>query len=282
MADPVDAGLTLLPAIYASPERIAVLKMHSIRHEDLPTATFFLACVRQFVNLTPTLSKEDKTRHSLALASMLQRNVEAYRAEARNSMVNTWAAVKIYLADCPIFLTADLPFPYNQGKHEQLVSLKDSEGHANYRLVSNAVAVTSNAVSDTNKLRARLGLPAKPQLAHVVGHLLMIAKGDTQQLFSKSRADPLLALVLEDIENAYACIVNDVNNLLLAANSEDPLYISVNRQLATQAWVLFHDRNFVTPNELGFNLLADTSTSELEQLLVVLSMFTQALIFLNA
>ena len=168
----IPAEYTLLPAKFATPSRIAVLKKCMLQHEDVKSADFFLACVRQFIKLARSMGKDERTKHSISLVSMLQRNIEAYQAYASAPNVNTWPAVKVYLADCPIFLSADLPFPYDG---RQLVSLKHSEDHANYRLVGNAAAVTSNAMGDTNRLRAKLDLPTEPQLAHVVEHLLTTA-----------------------------------------------------------------------------------------------------------
>lgn len=241
---------------------MSVLKRRGIRHEESDNPDFFLACVRQFVKLARTMSRDDKARHSISLVNMIQCDAEAYKEWAQTPAVNGWAAVKAYLADSPIFLTAELSFPYDQGRRQQLVALKHSEDHSNYRLVANAVAVTSNAIADTNKLRAILDLPTEPQLAHVVEHLLILAKGNTVQLLSKSRADPLFTLVLEDIEKAYGCIVNGVHAFLRASNTQDPVYVSITKRLAREAWVLTPDHAFVTANELGFNMPSEASSSK--------------------
>ena len=65
------------------------------------------------------------------------------------------------------------------------------------------------------------------------------------QTLSKSRTDVLLALVLEDIENAYPCIVNGIHALIFDPTS---LLTSLTKKLSTEAWVKLNPNSFGIAN----------------------------------
>lgn len=252
----------MLPAQFATEAILAVLKKRGLLHEDCSDPQFFLACARQFVRLAHSMSRDDKTRHSITLVSMLQRNISSYQTLASSPAWSSWAAVKSYLADCPIFLTAELTFPYDMTTVPQLVSLKDSEDHANYRIVANAAPITSNAMGDTNLLRAKLGLPTEPQLRHVANHLLRTVNADrVAALFAmpKSRANTLLDFLLEDIERAYGHIVKRVEGFFVAGKSNDHVFAWLSQRLEHDPWVLVREGKFVVPRELCFDIAEDSS-----------------------
>ena len=220
-----------------------------LNHEDSDTPEFFLACAKQFVKLAPDMSRDDKTRHSISLVNMLQRNISTYLNSISSRHLHT---LKTYLADCPIFLAAELGFPYDMGPKQQLVSLRDSTDHAHYRVMANAVAVINNAMGPTSLLRSKLELPMEPRLELVVHHLLKTVKADSvAALFAmpRSRAGNVLEMLIEDVDHAYGHIVEGMEKLLAAGDSKR---FSLANRLYLDPWVLTDSGKFVVPNELCF------------------------------
>ena len=256
----VAAGYTLLPAQFATEPRLTVLKSSVLRlkHEDSETPDFFLACAKQFVKLAPNMSRDDKTRHSISLVNMLQRNISTYFTLASHSSQHLYTLMT-YLADCPIFLTAELGFPYDMGPQQQLVSLRDSTDHAHYRVAANAVAVINNAMGPTSLLRSKLELPTEPTLEHVIHHLLKTVKADSvAALFAmpRSKAGIVLEILIDDIEHAYGHIVEGMDKLLAA---HDTKQIILANRLYLEPWVLVDGGNFVVPKELCFGATENSS-----------------------
>jgi len=75
------SGYTLLPDVYATPQRLAVLKQHGLAHEDSPDPAFFLECAQRFSELSSSQSRssDDIKRLSWSLVNMLHANVPAYQ-----------------------------------------------------------------------------------------------------------------------------------------------------------------------------------------------------------
>ncbi len=219
-----------------------------LKHEDFETPDFFVACAKQFVKPAPDMSRDDKTRHSISLINMLRRNISKYSMASALS----WDAIKTYLADCPIFLAAELGFPHDMGPKQQLISLRDSTDHAHYRVMANAVAVISNAMGPTSLLRSELNLPMEPRLELVVHHLLKTVKADSvAALFAmpRSRAGNVLEILIEDIDHAYGHVVEGMDKLLAAGDNKR---FSLANCLYLDPWVLVDGGKFVVPNELCF------------------------------
>ncbi|DBB07706.1 TPA: hypothetical protein ACH3X3_009132 [Trebouxia sp. C0006] len=194
------------------------------------------------------MSRDDKTRHSISLINMLRRNISKYSMASALS----WDAIKTYLADCPIFLAAELGFPHDMGPKQQLISLRDSTDHAHYRVMANAVAVISNAMGPTSLLRSELNLPMEPRLELVVHHLLKTVKADSvAALFAmpRSRAGNVLEILIEDIDHAYGHVVKGMDKLLAAGDNKR---FSLANCLYLDPWVLVDGGKFVVPNELCF------------------------------
>jgi len=210
------------------------------------------------VKLAHDMSRDDKTRHSISLVNMLQRNICTYHRMASHSSWH-WDAIKTYLADCPIFLTAELGFPYDMGPKQQLVSSRDSTDHSHYHVVANAVAVTNNAMGPTSLLRSKLELPMEPRLELVIHHLLKTVKADSvAALFAmpRSRAANILEILIDDVDHAYGHIVEGVDKLLPAG---DTMQASLANRLYLEHWVLVDSGNFVVPNELCFGATRNSS-----------------------
>ena len=203
------------------------------------------------------MSRDDKTRHSISLVKMLQRNISTYLTMASSSRhCNT---LKTFLADCPMFVTAELGFPYDMGPKQQLVSLRDSTDQAHYRVVANAVAVINNAMGPTSLLRSKLELPTEPRLELVVHHLLKTVKADSvAALFAmpRSRAGNVLEILIDNIDRAYGHIVEGMDKLLAARDTKQ---LSLANRLYLEPWVLVDGGNFMVPNELCFNATENRS-----------------------
>ncbi len=190
---------------------------------------------------------------------MLHRNLARYQEVASSTAAPFWPAIRERLSNCPIFLTADLVFPYDLGPHAQLVSLQGSADYVNYRLVSNAVPTTHSVMGDTNLLRVKLDLPTEANLLHVVHHLLKTAQSQkVQDLVACARPGQAVGLT-QDISTAYRLIITRVQDMLSAGVAyTDPVLFEVAQALRHQPWILMPDGRFVMPSNVCMNVKADT------------------------
>ncbi len=257
-SQPSASGYTLLPDVYATPQRLAVLKQHGLAHEDSPDPAFFLECAKRFSELSSSQSRsrDDIKRLSWSLVNMLHANIAAYlRGYAWNQ-----------ISDCAVFKKAELQFPYkssnssssSSSSQQVFVSLADSADHDHYRLVALAVPVTDNVHGDTKTLRARLGLPSEPVLEHVVDHMLKMTASGHFGALSKQMSNPLSEILLEDIKQSYIFIVASIGQKLAVGQGSDAVLGKTTERLGQEPWVLVQGSKFVVPSELCYDLEEDT------------------------
>ena len=239
------SGYILLPDAYSTPQRLAVLMRHGLAHEGPTAADFFIKCSERFTAVKDDMSKDDTRRLSRGLVNMLQANLDSYYPGSNMSSS---------LSACPVFNTADLPFPYTNSKRPTFTSLKDSADHDHYRLVALAIPVTDSAHGDTKELRAKLNLPTEPELQHVVDHLLKLATAGYMETLSKETSNPMYGILLEDLEAAYRYIVKSISQKLAVSDRTDSETARVAVRLAHEPWVLVKGCMFVKPRELCFDL----------------------------
>jgi len=264
------SGYTLLPDVYATPQRLAVLKRHGLAHKDSPDPAFFLECAQRFSELSSSQSRsgDDIKRLSWSLVNMLHANVAAYQGGY------TWTHAKAQISACAVFKQAELQFPYkssssssssssNSGQ-QAFVSLADSADHDHYRLVALAVPVTDNAHGDTKALRGRLGLPAEPVFEHVVDHMLKMTASGHFEALSKQMSNPLSDTLLEDIKQSYMFIVNSIGQKLAVGQGRDTDLGKTTDRLGQEPWVLVQGSKFVVPSELCYDLEEDTHHGRLQ------------------
>ena len=235
----------LLPDVYSTPQRLAVLRAHGLAHEGTPDTDFFIMCSERFTAVKDDMSRDDSRRLSRGLANMLQSNVESYK----HIMI-----ARFLLPRRPVFKTADLPFPYTNHGHPAFTSLRGSADHDHYRLVALAIPVTDNSHGDTKELRAKLGLPTEPELQHVVDHLLKMAATGYMESLSKHTSNPMYGILLQDLEAAYQYIVKSISQQLARPEGADSETARVAVRLAEEPWVLVKGCMFVKPHELCFDL----------------------------
>ena len=163
----------LLPAQYATIQRLSVLKKVQLAHEESANHSFFLTCASQFAKVMGTLSRDDQFRRSLALVKLLQEQADAYSQHAGSA----WSTVRYTLAGLRIFPAAELPPPYNvyAWHWRPFCSLLESEDHEYYHLVATAVPVISNSVLGTQHLRRKLGLHTCLSVLRAIDHLVNMA-----------------------------------------------------------------------------------------------------------
>jgi len=264
------SGYTLLPDVYATPQRLAVLKQHGLAHEDSPDPAFFLECAQRFSELSnsQSRSRDDIKRLSWSLVNILRANVPAWAYQRGYA----WTHVKAQISACAVFKKAELQFPYkssssssSSSSQQAFVSLADSADHDHYRLVSLAVPVTDNAHGDTKTLRGMLGLPAEPVLEHVVDHMLKMAASGHFEALSKQMSNPLSDILLEDIRQSYLFMVDSIGQKLAVWQGRDADLAKTTTRLKQEPWVLVQGSKFVTPSELCYDLEEDTHHGRLYQ-----------------
>ena len=243
-----DDDYKLLPQLYATPGRLAVLKHHGLAHASIPDPNFFIRCSERFSGKSRGLTRDDKRRLSRNLADMLHRNVDAYLLASRRDAAQ--------IASCPVFKPAELQFPY-KSIQPQFVALASSADH--HQLVSLALPVTDISHGDTKALRRKLGLPIQPKLQHVVDHLLKLTANSDLQAALKP-GSPLREFVVAGIQQAYQFIISRVQAEATWDTGEMALE---SIRLKEGAWVLVQDCKFVRPCELCFDLEEDTSQGRL-------------------
>ena len=254
------SGYTLLPDVYATPQRLAVLKKHGLAHEGSPDPALFLECAQRFSELSSSQSRsrDDIKRLSWSLVNMLHANVSAYQC------MYAWTHAKAQISACAVFKQAELQFPYNSSSssssssQQGFVSLADSADHDHYRLVALAVPVTDTAHGDTKTLRGRLDLPSEPVLEHVVDHMLKMAASGHLQALSKQMSNSLSDILLEDIKQSYLFIVNGIGQKLAVGQGRDADLAKTAGRLRQESWVLVQGSKFVVPSELCYDLEEDT------------------------
>jgi len=256
------SGYTLLPDVYATPQRLAALKRHGLAHEDSPDPEFFRECAKRFSDLSSSQgrSRDDIKRLSWSLVNMLHANVAAYRRGY------AWTQISA----CAVFKQAELHFPYNSSSssssssQQAFVSLAESADHDHYRLVALAVPVTDNAHGDTKALRGRLGLPSEPVLEHVVDHMLKMTASGHFEALSKQMSNPLSETLMEDIKQSYMFIVDSIGQKLAVGQGRDADLGKTTERLGQEAWVLVQGSKFVVPSELCYDLEEDTHHGRLQ------------------
>jgi len=247
----------LLPAQYATVQRLSVLKKVQLAHEESPDPQFFLACASQFARVMGTLSRDDQLRCSLALVKLLQEQADAYSHHVRGA----WSTVRYTLAGMRIFPTADLPPPYNAyaWQWRPFCSLVESEDHEHYRLVSTAVPVISNSVLGTQYLRRKLGLPTHASVLRVIDHLVNMAGSEAAGCLRQTGAatQALRQQLLADFQKGYHIIVGAAS-LLLTQPADVTTLNSMSQHLASSQWLLVSGGFFVSPQSVYFGLQQDT------------------------
>ncbi len=247
----------LLPAQYATVQRLSVLKKVQLAHEESPNQNFFLACASQFARVVDTLSQDDQLRCSAALVKLLQEQADAYCRHAGSA----WSTVRYTLAGLPIFPTADLPPSYNAytWQWRPFFSLLESELHEHYRLVSTAVPVTSNSVLGTQYMRRKLGRPTDASVLRVIDHLVNMASSEAAGCLRQTGAatEALRQQLLADFQNAYRIIVGAAS-LLLTQPADSATLNSMSWHLASSQWLLVSGGFFVSPQSVYFGLQQDT------------------------
>ena len=256
-----DGDYKLLPQLYATPTRLAVLKQHGLAHVSAPDPNFFIRCSERFSGMSSNLTRDDKRKLSRGLADMLHGNVDAFQRASRSNTAQ--------IASCPVFKSAELQFPYNSTQPE-FVALAGSADHDHYQLVSLALPIIDNPHGDTQALRCKLGLPVQPKLQHVVDHLLtMAANSDLKTLLKQG--SPLREFVLAGIQRGYQFIISSVSKVQAEAGYWDTREMGdASGRLKSGAWVLVQNCKFVRPCELCFDLEEDTSQGRLSDIAVVM------------
>ena len=173
-----------------------------------------------------------------------------------NGLAREWEAWKRALQAAPVFLTADLSFPYNVLPHPPLVSLKDSEDHSKYRLVSNAWLVTSNIHGDTCPLRFKLGLPSMVFQASLY-HLFQMSSNSQILSVFQQRHHPLQASLYEDVQQIYELTMTMIDSSLTADGAPSDVVSTWHNLLASKTWVLVQKQKFVRPHQLCFDTESD-------------------------
>ena len=256
------AQYSLLPEDCLQGDRLVVLIKNSLASEKLPDHSFFLTCTDNFLQhcvYVPDMHRSFKQKMSLQLAQMLQANTIAYKASS-----SSWAEAKEALNAIPIFMTAELQKPYKTYTDEEFVSLQDSADYSNYRLVSNALAITHYCYQ-TTELREALKLPTRPKVGQVISHINITAS-DTNKKVGSAPIQPLPKQVVEDVQAAYLRIFEMLSNLLQAEDKEHLQLLA--QRLTAQPWVLVQNKRFVTPDELCFDI--DEEYEHAESRLVLL------------
>ena len=258
---PTDA-FQLLPDTYATDSILKMLQLKGLGHEKSTDLTFFGACASQFSKRRPQFSKDEIVSTSIALVKMLQNHEVSLRpVGGENPVQREEVAAKVLLWELPIFLTAELSFPYNLLPHELLVSLENSLDHAVYRLVSNATAVTSNIHGDTAPLRNRLC--CKPKLfVACLKHLLCIASNAQIETVLQQQNHPLRAALCEDVQQIYSLTMSCLTHNVTVHGLPDSIVESWHTLLRGRPWILVQGKLFVRPDQLCFDVDADSKSGE--------------------
>ena len=247
----------LLPAQYATTQRLSVLKKVQLAHEESPNPSFFLACASQFAKVMDALNRDDQLRCSLALVKLLQEQADAYCQHAGSA----WSTVRYTLAGLRIFPTAELPPPYNvyAWHWRPFCSLLESEDHEYYRLVSTALPVMSNSVLGTEHLRSKLGLPTHPSVLRVIDHLINMAGSEAAGCLRQTGAatQALRQQLLADFRAGYHIIVSAAS-LRLIQPADLTTLNNMSQRLASSQWLLVSGGFFVSPQSVYFGLQQDT------------------------
>ena len=258
----------LLPAVYTTEGALQTLRKMGLRHEAGTSSDFFMTCVYRFESRIASLSRQQQVSCSQALVRMLSTVVSYYYPGDRiRDMTDytQWASITLQLSKCPIFMSAQLQFPYNLRKPDVWVSLAGSVDFSQRRLAANAIAVTSNVYGDTNPLRSKLFLPDAPEMLHVVDHLLQTAASDAiQQALQKRNTDARRA-ILQDVDKAYQFIFDKANIHMTSPTLPTgyvPTFTAAADKLAKHPWVLVDGHKFVLPSKLCFNVDEDATEGE--------------------
>ena len=247
----------LLPAQYATVQRLSVLKKVQLAHEESPNPNFFLACASQFAKVMGALNRDDQLRCSLALVKLLHEQADAYSQHAGGA----WSTLRYTLAGLRIFPAADLPPPYNAyaWHWRPFCSLLESEDHEFYRLVSTAVPVISNSVLGTQYLRRKLGLDTHPSVLRVIHHLINMAGSEAAGCLRQTGAatQALRQQLLADFRAGYHFIVTAAS-LWLTQPADLTTLNNMSQRLASSQWLLVSGGFFVSPQSVYFGLQQDT------------------------
>ena len=253
----------LLPDLYTTESILKLLQRNGMEHEQSDNTDFFAACSSQFTKRQPHMSKDETTTTSIAVVKMLQKceallNVSTSYLQGQASLAslaslaNTWVARKKVLTAAPVFLTAELSFPYNALPHKPLVSLNDSEDHSKYRLLSNARLVTSNVHGDTKPLRSKLGIDSMVFKASLQ-HLFEMASNSQILSVFQQQHHPLQASLLEDVQQIYDLTMTMIDASLTDAGAPSTAVHTWHNLLKSKTWILVQKKKFVRPDQLCFD-----------------------------
>ena len=240
----------LLPAQYATAQRLSVLEKVQLAHEESANPNFFLACASQYAKVMGTLSRDDQLRCSLALVKLLQEQADAYSQHAGSA----WSTVRYTLAGLRIFPAAELPPPYNvyAWHWRPFCSLLESEDHEYYGQCSSSHLKLS--VGDSASAQ-KAGLSTRLSVLRATDHLVNMAGSEAARcLRQPGPATPALRQqLLADFHTGYHIILGAAS-LLLTQPADLTTLNSMSQRLASSQWLLVSGGLFVTPQSVYFGL----------------------------